>query len=242
MNSNFKKTPKKSLSWTHFHNYHEVTWLCSSPRKTHRRNRALTDPQILYPLCKQKTKGHALACEGSRRPPSPPAMHQIPAASQIWCCGLVFNWRDTLLSAERARCDSGENLSSSHTAWSTLSLCLPRARGWNPRIFKVSPNSNRSVIVSKLQVSVRKGRRSRCVTARGKGDNSPSQRAFSPRCPCFIFRYSLPIVLKACVQNEQLYFALTGEMFPANRRGMMYCRLTRAARLDHRKCFQLWES
>lgn len=96
--------------------------------------------------------------------------------------------------------------------------------------------------VSKLQVCVRQGRRSTCVTARGKGDNSLSQKAFSPRCPCFIFRYSLPIVLKACVQNEQLYFALTGEMFPASQRGMMYCRLTRAARLDHHKCFKLWES
>lgn len=159
---------------------------------------------------------------------------------QIWSCALVFNWRNALLSMERARCDSGVNLSSSHTPWGTLSLCLPRA--WNLRIFKVSSNSNHSVTVSKLQVRVRKGRRSRCVTARGKGDNSPSQKAFSPRCPCFIFRYSLPIVLKACVQNEQLYFALTGEMFPANQRGMMCCRLTRAARLDHRKCFKLCES
>jgi len=97
-------------------------------------------------------------------------------------------------------------------------------------------------IVSKLQVCIRKGRGSACVTGREKGDNSLSQQACSPRCPCFIFRYSLPIVLKACVQKEQLYFALAGEMFPANRRGMMYCRLTRAARLDHRKCFKLWES
>lgn len=38
MNSNFKKTPKKSLSWMHYHNYHEVICLCSSARKTHKRN------------------------------------------------------------------------------------------------------------------------------------------------------------------------------------------------------------
>lgn len=33
-----KRHQKKSLSWMHYHNHHEVICLCSSARKTHKRN------------------------------------------------------------------------------------------------------------------------------------------------------------------------------------------------------------
>lgn len=174
-NCNFKKTPKKKKlppGRTTTTTTRRFAYVALQGKHTEETESAHWPPNLVSSL---QTKDWR-QCTGLWRQQKAP-LSSTPAANSCYLCGCgagVWYLIGGMLSW--ARCDSGVNLSSSHTPQSTLSLCLPRARGCNLRIFKVSSSSNHSVIVSKPQVHVRKSRRSRCVTARGKGDNSLSQK------------------------------------------------------------------
>lgn len=133
MNSQSKKTPKKekSLSWLHYHSYPKAICICSSARKIHRRNweGSLTPKSCISPANKGLRVIHWLvkiAEDASLLHPC--TRFLLPL--WMWCCGLVFNWRNSWVCSERGVTVVWTWAAHTHTPWSTLSLCLPKARAW----------------------------------------------------------------------------------------------------------------